>query len=368
MENNDIYELCETFGVKGEIVGVSILTSGHINSTFKVDVDDAGKRKTYIVQKVNDYVFKKPEELMENIINVTDFIRKKKTENGHGRTLRFLKTQDGKGVAKVDKEYFRIYEYVPNTETYDITDNPNIIYETGLAFGEFQSILSDYPAGTLHETIPNFHNTIDRFNNFEQAIINNFAGRADDVAYAIADYLDIKDLACQMTQMQQAGVLPQRVTHNDTKCNNVLFDVKTKKHACVIDLDTVMPGLAGFDFGDAIRFIANTATEDEKDLTKVELDLAKFRAFTEGFIDGCGESLTEKEIETLPLGAITMTAECGARFLTDYLDGDRYFKINYPEHNLDRALCQLKLAQDMIAKQPEMMQVIYECLSKKELY
>ncbi|MBQ7918144.1 MAG: aminoglycoside phosphotransferase family protein [Clostridia bacterium] len=364
MENNDIYELCELFGVQGEIVGVSILSSGHINSTFKVDVDENGTMKSYIVQKVNDYVFKKPEELMENIISVTDFIEKKK---GSGKTLKFLKTSDGKGVTNIDGEYFRIYEFVQNTETYDITENPKIIYETGLAFGEFQQLLSDYPASTLYETIPNFHNTINRFKNFETAVENNFSGRAESVAQTIVDYLTIKDTAIQMTQMSQAGVLPQRVTHNDTKCNNVLFDTNTKKHTCVIDLDTVMPGLAGFDFGDAIRFIANTATEDEKDLSKVMLDLGKFEAFTKGFVDGCGESLTKEEIETLPLGAITMTAECGVRFLTDYIDGDRYFKINYPEHNLDRALCQLKLAQDMIAKQDEMQAIVQKCLTKKEL-
>ena len=364
MENNDIYELCETFGVKGEIVGVSILSSGHINSTFKVDVDENGSMKSYIVQRVNDYVFKKPEELMENIMGVTDFIEKKK---GAGKTLKFLKTKDGKGITNVDGEYFRIYEFVQNTETYDITENPKIIYETGLAFGEFQELLSDYPAGILFDTIPNFHNTINRFENFEAAIDNNYAGRVPQVLEAIADYLIIKDTVTQMTAMAQRGELPQRVTHNDTKCNNVLFDTNTKKHTCVIDLDTVMPGLAGFDFGDAIRFIANTATEDEKDLSKVMLDLAKFEAFTKGFIDGCGESLTSKEIETLPLGAITMTAECGVRFLTDYLDGDKYFKINYPDHNLDRALCQLKLAQDMISKQAEMSAIVQECLVKKEL-
>ena len=367
MENNGIYELCETFGVKGEIVGVSILTSGHINSTFKVDVDENGKMKSYIVQKVNDYVFKKPEELMENIINVTDFIEKKCKKSGNSKTLKFLKTADGKGVTKVGDEFFRIYEYVQNTETYDITQNTSIIYETGLAFGEFQEMLSDYPASTLHETIPNFHNTIDRFNNFENAINNNYAGRVDTVVGPIADYLAIRDISVQMTQMQQDGILPQRVTHNDTKCNNVLFDTKTKKHTCVIDLDTVMPGLAGFDFGDAIRFIANTATEDEKDLSKVELDLGKFEAFTKGFVDGCGHSLTAEEIQTLPLGAITMTAECGVRFLTDYLDGDKYFKISYPTHNLDRALCQLKLAQDMIAKQSEMQQIVQNCMAGKTL-
>ena len=364
MENNGIYELCKTFGINGEIVGVSILSSGHINSTFKVDVDENGSMKSYIVQKVNDYVFKKPEELMENIINVTDFIAKKKSSKS--KTLKFLKTQEGKGITKVDDEYFRIYEFVPNTETYDITQNQSIIYETGLAFGEFQEMLSDYPAATLHETIPNFHNTIDRFNNFENAINNNFAGRVELVVEPIADFLALRDTATKMTQMQLDGILPQRVTHNDTKCNNVLFDTNTKKHACVIDLDTVMPGLAGFDFGDAIRFIANTATEDEKDLSKVELDLGKFEAFTKGFVDGCGHSLTTQEIETLSLGAITITTECGVRFLTDYLDGDRYFKINYPEHNLDRALCQLKLAQDMISKQDEMRRIVQKCMTGKE--
>ena len=318
MENNDIYELCETFGVKGEIVGVSILSSGHINSTFKVDVDENGSMKSYIVQRVNDYVFKKPEELMENIMGVTDFIEKKK---GAGKTLKFLKTKDGKGITNVDGEYFRIYEFVQNTETYDITENPKIIYETGLAFGEFQELLSDYPAGILFDTIPNFHNTINRFENFEAAIDNNYAGRVPQVLEAIADYLIIKDTVTQMTAMAQRGELPQRVTHNDTKCNNVLFDTNTKKHTCVIDLDTVMPGLAGFDFGDAIRFIANTATEDEKDLSKVMLDLAKFEAFTKGFLSACESELTENEKSNLVDGVIAITMELAGRFLDDYITG-----------------------------------------------
>jgi hypothetical protein len=227
--------------------------------------------------------------------------------------------------------------------------------------------LSDYPAELLYETIPNFHNTINRYENFETAVVNNYAGRVDFVIEPIAEFLAMKETATTMTKMSQNGELPQRVTHNDTKCNNVLFDTSTKKHTCVIDLDTVMPGLAGFDFGDAIRFIANTATEDERDLSKVMIDLVKFEAFARGFIDGCGESLTKEELETLPLGAITMTTECGLRFLTDYLDGDRYFKISYPEHNLDRARCQLKLAQDMLSKRNEMQDIIQKCLTKKEL-
>ena len=250
---------------------------------------------------------------------------------------------------------------------YDLTytfdekaDDLGIIEESGKAFGEFQTYLSDYEADALFIAIPHFHNTVNRYRIFKEAIKNDFADRKMGVESEINDFLAFEDLATQMYMMQKSGELKLRVTHNDTKSNNVLFDVNTHEHLAVIDLDTVMPGLCGFDFGDAIRFTANAAAEDEKDLDKVYLDMDKYRAFTKGFVGVVGKSLTEAEIDTLALGALTMTVECGMRFLTDYLDGDKYFGIKYPEHNLDRARCQLKLAKDMVSKLDEMKAIVKE--------
>lgn len=366
MEINDIIEISKNLGISGDVLGVSILSSGHINTTFKVDVSEKQKTKSYIIQKINTNVFKKPDELMQNILLVTDFIESKKIDGKKAKGLKFLKGKDGCGFVEVDGDFYRGYEFVNNSETYDITENQDVIYETGYAFGEFQKLLGDFPANKLHETIANFHNTPSRFRDLETAIQNDAKSRKAGVQDLIEDYLSLKEPASQMYNEYLSGEIPARVTHNDTKCNNVLFDINSKKHICVIDLDTVMPGLAGFDFGDGIRFVANTATEDEKDLSKVALDLKKFESFSKGFLNGAGDVFTNHELETLPLGAITMTVECGSRFLADYLNGDTYFKINYPEHNLDRARCQLKLAQDMILKYEKMNEIIEKCKNENQ--
>ena len=241
-----------------------------------------------------------------------------------------------------------------------MTDNLKVIEESGRAFGEFQYYLSDYPVKSLHIAIPHFHNTVNRYTLFREAVRNDLAGRKASVEKEIGEYLALEDVATRMYKMQRAGELPLKVTHNDTKCNNVLFDKDDFSHLSVIDLDTVMPGLVGFDFGDAIRFTANAADEDEADLSLVRLDMEKYKAFSRGFVSVVGSTLSENERRTLALGAFTMTAECGIRFLTDYLDGDRYFKVGYPEHNLVRSRCQLKLAQDMISRLDEMNDVIEE--------
>ena len=364
METNEIMNISKNLGIEGDVIGVSVLSSGHINSTFKIDVENSGKRKSYIIQKINTNVFKDPKNLMSNILRVTNFISEKRKNNKKVMSLKFLPGENGSGLTVNGGDYFRGYEFVDDSETYDITENQDIIYETDYAFGEFQKMLGDFPANELSETIPNFHNTPSRFNDLQFAVLNDAASRRDSVSDLISDYLSLAEPASVMYNKYLNGELPSRVTHNDTKCNNVLFDQNTKKHICVIDLDTVMPGLAGFDFGDGIRFIASTATEDEKDLNKVSLDLRKFESFAKGFLDGAGDVFTEEELKTLPLGAITMTVECGSRFLADYLNGDTYFKINYPSHNLDRAKCQLKLAQDMILNAEKMNEIIERCSNK----
>ena len=360
----NLENMCREFQMIGKYQGYELMTDGHINTTLRVFTQGEDKLRSYILQRLNTYVFKHPKGIMGNIISVTEFLRAKMKANGvvtARRVLHYCKTEEGVPyIYDNDGGFWRAYRYIDDSESVNITDDLGIIEESGKAFGEFQTYLSDYEADALFIAIPHFHNTVNRYRIFKEAIKNDFADRKMGVESEINDFLAFEDLATQMYMMQKSGELKLRVTHNDTKSNNVLFDVNTHEHLAVIDLDTVMPGLCGFDFGDAIRFTANAAAEDEKDLDKVYLDMDKYRAFTKGFVGVVGKSLTEAEIDTLALGALTMTVECGMRFLTDYLDGDKYFGIKYPEHNLDRARCQLKLAKDMVSKLDEMKAIVKE--------
>lgn len=365
--SKSIDEMVARFNKSGNVIGHKIFNSGHINNTVLVYVDENGKCNKYVLQRINTNVFTRPEEVMENISNVTKYIGRELESRGissQGRVLNFSKSDNGKYFT-VDSNggYWRLYDFVDNSITFDIADN-DVLFETGRAFGEFQTLLKDYPSHELYETIPDFHNTPKRYEKFKQVLLANPCDRAQYVQPEISQYLALEGVVSQMQKMLDAGRLPLRVTHNDTKCNNVLFDDKTYKYLCVIDLDTVMPGLAGFDFGDAVRFATNTCAEDCKDLNAVKVDLDKFKAFAKGFINEVGGSLTKEEIDTLVLGSITMTTECGLRFLTDYIDGDNYFKIEYPQQNLDRARCQLKLAKEMIIHKNEMEKIVRECVNQ----
>ena len=346
---NKIINICSKFGIEGNYKSYEVLTSGHINTTYKVNFEN----KSYILQCINTYVFKNPEEVMENIFKVTSHIKNKfiKENKDYSRYVLNYKTcNNNPYIYDEDNKFWRCYDYIDNSTTFNKTDNLNIIKEAGKAFGEFQLHLKDFPVKELNIVIPHFHNTVNRYEIFKTAIKNNLSNRKHLVEDLIKEYLSLEEIATRMYTLQKEGKLPLKVTHNDTKSNNVLFDITTNEHLAVIDLDTVMPGLVGFDFGDAIRFIANTSDEDEKDLSKVTLDLNKYNAFYEGFVSSLKDTLSPLELETLPLGAITMTIECGVRFLTDYLDGDKYFKTNYPDHNLVRSRCQLKLGKEMIGK------------------
>jgi hypothetical protein len=333
-----------------------------------------GKLKQYVLQKINHNVFTKPYEVLENIANVTDHIKNELHSAGKHSTRRVLKfypAKDGRFCFKTDdNEYWRVYKFVDNSLTYNETSDLSILEETGKAFGEFQMLLDNFPIKQLNITIPHFHNTINRYELFEQAIENNYANRVNEVEELICEYQLLYDIATKMYKMQKSGELQLRVTHNDTKCNNVLFDKDTHKKLCVIDLDTVMPGLVGFDFGDAIRFGASNSKEDETNFNSVKLDLEKYNAFAKGFLSKVGNKLTHNEQNTLSLGAITMTIECGLRFLTDYINGDIYFKTEYPTHNLVRSRCQLALAQDMIKNYQKMQEIIEENLKNysKNIY
>ena len=364
---NKIIKLCKNFNINGQFISYKTFTSGHINTTCLVSFFENGKINEYVLQKINKNVFKNPEQVMENIVSVTEFIKNKIANSNQtsSRVLSFCQANDGQFFS-IDEngDYWRMYNFVDKSVTFDSTSNAMILEETGRAFGEFQYFLSDYPIDKLNIIIPHFHNTVNRYLALKNVVETNPVGRLEKVSGIVESYLELEEVATQMYKMQKNNELQLRVTHNDTKCNNVLFDQNTNKHLCVIDLDTVMPGLIGFDFGDAIRFGASTATEDETDLSKVKIDLNKFRSFANGFLNEVATRLTQKEKETLALGAITMTLECGARFLTDYLDGDNYFKIGYENHNLDRAKCQLALAKDMIKNYSKLNEIIEEIYNK----
>ncbi len=349
----------QSFALPGECGTVQALNNGHINTTYHLCFNEAdGTREEYVVQKINTNVFKDPDALMQNIVGVTTHLQKKIAARGgdvRRETLNFLPAAGGKYYVRDDAgDCWRCYRHVGGVYTCNTIDSETVFYNAGEAFGAFQNELADYPGETLAETIPNFHNTVSRFADFERAVEEDVAGRAASAKEEIAFYRAREKDAHVLLDLLGKGELPVRVTHNDTKLNNILFDEKTNKGICIIDLDTVMPGLALYDFGDSIRFGANTASEDEKDVSKVSLSLPLYEAYTRGYLGAAGASLTACEIEYLPFSAKLMTYECGMRFLTDYLNGDTYFKIAYPEHNLVRCRTQLALVRDMEQKADEM--------------
>lgn len=361
MNDEKIESLCRIFGIEGEYRTYETVTSGHINQTYKVYFFRDNEVKDYILQKVNTYVFKNPVEVMNNIISVTEHIRSKIKQTGVSAkrsVLHYQKTDEGKYYFYDENgDFWRCSRFIDDSCTFLIA-SPFVMEESGKAFGEFQKHLADYPVKDLYISIPHFHNTVMRFETFKTAVKNDICGRAAKVRKEIDGYLSLENEAVKTYQRQRAGELPLRVTHNDTKCSNVLFDRKTQEHLSVIDLDTVMPGIAAFDFGDAIRAGANTAAEDEKEPSLVALDFKKFESFTRGFLGVVKGALTAAEIDSLAGGSVAMTAECGVRFLTDYLEGDKYFSIHYPEHNLVRAKSQLALAKDMVEKYDKMRQIV----------
>lgn len=361
-EEKQIREVCDRFGLQGEYKYYEVVNSGHINTTYRVYFFRDNEMKDYILQRVNTYVFKDPIKVMENISSVTEYIRakiKEKQTTAKRNVLHYSKTAEGEYYTFTeDGGFWRCCRYIDDSVCFESTDDLRVIEESGTAFGEFQLYLADYPVEKLHIAIPHFHNTVMRYDTFRKAIAENLSGRAASVQEEIEGYLALEEIATKLYKLQRQGVLPLRVTHNDTKTSNILFDEKTLEHLSVIDLDTVMPGLVAFDFGDAIRVAASTGAEDEKDLSKVAIDMQKYEAFARGFVRTVACSLTEDEKKTLALGAVAMTVECGMRFLTDYLDGDKYFRIHYEDQNLVRARCHLVLARDMIGHLDEMQAIV----------
>ena len=327
---------------------------GHINRTYLVAT--AGGR-CYILQKINHHTFRDVAGLMENIYLVTEHLRRKSPDPRSVLTL--IRTKDGKSYLEADDGYWRVFRFVEDSICLQQPESDADFYESAVGFGTFQQLLSDFPAEKLHETIPNFHNTPDRYRAFHETLTRDPMHRAAQVQPEIEFALARQAEMAALQNALDAGELPLRVTHNDTKLNNVLFDAKTRRALCIIDLDTVMPGSALYDYGDSIRFGAATAAEDERELDKMEMSLERFRVFTRGYVRAC-PGLTQKELELLPLGAKVMTMECGVRFLTDHIDGDNYFSIHREGQNLDRAHTQFKLVTDMERKWDKMKEIVNE--------
>lgn len=351
-------ELIEQFQVEQDVVSIEPYGSGHINHTYLAEMSQG---KKYILQGINTTIFKNTDELMENIINVTSYLREEIIRTGGDpkrETLTVVMTKNGKSYyTDEDGSKWRVYEFIEGAQTFDAVESKEDFYQSAVAFGKFQAQLANFPADTLHETIPNFHNTAKRYQDFEKAVEADVKGRAAEVQEEIAFVRARKGEVSELHDMLAKGELPLRVTHNDTKLNNIMIDSKTHQAICVIDLDTVMPGLSAHDFGDAIRFGANTAAEDEPDVSKVSLSLELFEIYVKGFLEGCGGRLTPNEVKALPMGAKMMTLECGMRFLADYLEGDVYFKIAREKHNLDRCRTQFALVADMEKKWQQMCEL-----------
>jgi Ser/Thr protein kinase RdoA (MazF antagonist) len=360
---NNIIKIAKLFLPTEKVLDLSPLGNGHINTTYLVTTNKA----KYTLQMINTRIFTDVEGLMSNIDKVTNFLRSKATQKGKDPsrvTLEFLDTIEGKKYAILEDHAYRMYKYIDGVYTIEKMEDPQSFYYSGIAFGEFAKELKDFDASQLVETIKNFHNTVSRYNDFEDAVMKNASGRAFFVADEIKFVRERKEFTSLFIDKLNDGSLPLRVTHNDTKLNNVLMDEKTGLPVAVIDLDTVMPGSYLYDFGDAIRFGATRAAEDEQDLSIVNFEIDLFEKFAQGYLEMCGDSLTDTEIEMLPYASIMLTLECGMRFLGDHINGDVYFKIHREDHNLDRARTQFKLVSDMEKNIDNMKAVINKILNR----
>jgi serine/threonine protein kinase len=367
-----IKKVWDKYDIEGKLIDYVPCTGGHINDTYHVRFAVDGDIKEYIFQKINHYVFKEPEKIMDNIKKISQHWKSVKSDpNGKPGSkpdnipdcdiITFLDSKEGENFVVLEEEYWRVCPFIPNSISYERIDAPELLSSAGYAFGCFQYVLSDFSVDQLHETIPDFHNTKKRMADFFEMVALDPVGRVKDIKEEIRFFENYRDVASELIDMQEKGEIPLRVTHNDTKYNNILIDKDTHKPLCIIDLDTVMPGLSMYDFGDAIRFAANTGVEDETDLSKVGLSLKNYEAFTLGFIKASRDFLTKKELDNMALGAIIITIEQASRFLADYINGDKYYRIHREKHNLDRARCQIKLAADMVKKYDIMDNIIKRC-------
>ena len=366
-----IEEIIKGYNIKGNLIKSEGNNSGIINTTYVLTFEEEGEIKKYLVQKINTSVFHEPYKLMKNIELVTSYLKKKVKRDGEGKhqTLEIVKTKNNSSLYQINKEdksreYYRIYEYIDNAVSYDMSVDKEIVFNTGKAFGNFQKLLKDYPMNQLEETIKDFHHTEKRFKKFIEDIKIDPNGRAEDVAREILFILKRENLCSLITNKLENGTIPLRVTHNDTKVNNVLMNKEDNTYLAVIDLDTVMPGSLLYDYGDGIRSTCSNALEDETDLSKVFMNDELFEAYTDGFMSEMAEYMNESELDLMGESIRILTLELAIRFLNDYINGDTYFKTNYENHNLDRARNQIKLVMDIESKLEQINNYIEDSYKK----
>lgn len=359
-----IARIGDQFAINGDFLYGEELCNGHINTTYRACYrTEDGNEERYILQRINDYVFKDPAQVMRNVEKVTRHITWKllrRRRGAAGQTLTLYPARGGRNYIVLPEEggMWRCYNNIEGTHTYDVVENTRQAYQAGFAFGSFQDLVSDMNPEDLKESIPDFHNTPKRYEQLLKSVAADACGRVAECKAELELLAGWADRYSKLVDMQATGELPTRITHNDTKINNVMLDEESDEAVCVIDLDTVMPGLSLYDFGDMVRTATCEAEEDEKDLSKVYLQMPFFEALAEGYLDAANSFLTKEEIENLAFAGWLITTEIGIRFLTDYLDGDKYFRSEYPEHNLVRARNQLKLAQSIDEKLPKMQKFI----------
>lgn len=362
-DSEEVERVASSFKLDSKVVGIERFGSGHINDTFRLQMKDGGV--SYLLQRINHHIFPDVEGLMHNIDLVTNHLKsvlKGKVEDVNRYTLTIIPTNEGaKYLKDVSGDYWRVFILLDGTKSYDIVETPKQAFSGGMAFGKFQKQLSSLDATKLVEILPNFHNVEFRLSNLRKAIADDKVGRLSQVEDILAYIFEREERMRRIIIMAKNGELPLRITHNDTKFNNVLLD-QDDNVQCVIDLDTVMPGYIAYDFGDAIRTIINTAAEDEKDVNKVVLNIPLFQAYTEGYFSEAKDFLTEKEIESLWYGVLLLPYMQAVRFLTDYIDGDRYYKVHYMDHNLVRTNTQLKLVKELEAHEEELIDILHQSL------
>ncbi len=361
-EWEQVLSVASKMAFEGEFLDCEPLGAGHINKTYSVRYRQADDSvRTYVLQQINDSIFDVA-QLMANIVAVTSFLKQKiEAEGGDPtrETLNLIPTKQGEQYyCDSQGKSWRAYDFVRDSVCYERAENPKLFYESAIGFGRFQRRLADFPVEQLHEILPDFHNTPKRLEALKAAIEADPLGRVATARQEIAFVMQRAQETGILVELCRRGNIPLRVTHNDTKLNNAMFDRRTGKVICIIDLDTVMPGLSLYDFGDSIRFGASTAAEDERDLKKVQFDLRLFDVYTKGYLEGTANTLTDWEIEMMPMGAKLATLECGIRFLTDYILGDVYFRIDRPEQNLDRCRTQFKLVRQMEEKWEKMRRIV----------
>lgn len=365
-----IKKILENYEIPGKLESIKEYNVGNINKTYIIEYDNEGKREKYLVQKINTLVFNNPYILMENIEKVTTYLKNKMNEykdNDH-KVLNIIKTNKKELLCKIRNDnkdsYYRIYNFIGNSISYNNSTDNRIVYNTGKAFGNFNKLLNEYPINTLEETIIDFHNTQKRLEKFLYDIEKDSFKRVNGVKKEIKEILKRSKICSIITKELDERNIPYRVTHNDTKVNNVLMNKVTGDYLAVIDLDTVMPGSLLYDYGDGIRSTSSTALEDEKDLSKVSIDLKMFENYTDGYMSEMFDCITENELVLMPESIRIITLELAMRFLNDYINGDAYFKTDYKGHNLDRARNQLALVKDIEKKLPYINNYIYSSYQK----